>query len=69
EIEEVNIFIDMPITNRNSINAVITTSEGEALYYDKTTSKLLDTDVEPMSILISTVDEYTLKIGEMYEEK
>lgn len=68
-IDTVDIYIDLPITDRKAITALITTFDGEALYYDKNSFRILDTDSEPLSSIVSTIDEYTLEIGDYNEEK
>jgi len=68
-IDVVDIYMDLPIINRKSVTTFITTFDGEALYYDKFTYKILDTDTEPITENISTIDEYILEIGDNYEEE
>jgi len=68
-IDSVIIYIDFPIKNRKCITASIVTFDDQPLFYDRVTHKILDTNDEPKTKIVSTIDEYLLEIEDIYEEE
>lgn len=68
-IDSVIIYIDFPIKNRKCITASIVTFDDQPLFYDRVTHKILDTNDEPKTNIVSTIDEYLLEIEDIYEKE
>jgi hypothetical protein len=69
KIDSVIIYIDFPIKNRKCITASIVTFDDQPLFYDRVTHKILDTNDEPKTNIVSTIDEYLLEIEDIYEKE
>ncbi|MDG0888299.1 hypothetical protein [Paracholeplasma manati] len=68
-IDSVIIYIDFPIKNRKSITANIVTFDDQPLFYDRFTHKIMDTNDEPKTNIVSTIDEYIIEIEDIYEKE
>ena len=69
-VDSVIVYMDFPIRSRRSITATIVTFSEEApLFYDRLTYKIIDTNIEPKTKIVSTIDDYILEIEDIYEKE